>query len=134
MENVINDLAKREIHKTSSTIPCTEKWSEYYTCKECKDEVNRKGHLTKPQEADFFSSCIHCNFVFITFLNDLQHSMHGTWFIMKFSKLKIVFFNILHINYLLGFRKMTFTIHLIFTSPAGMKFRTLFTPFCSCLL
>ena len=27
------------------------KWSEYYTCKECKDEVNRKGHLTKFQEA-----------------------------------------------------------------------------------
>ena len=27
------------------------KWSEYYTCKECEDEVNRKGHLTKLQEA-----------------------------------------------------------------------------------
>ena len=26
-------------------------WSEYYTCKECEDEVNRKGHLTKHQEA-----------------------------------------------------------------------------------
>ena len=26
-------------------------WSEYYTCKGCEDEVNRKGHLTKPQEA-----------------------------------------------------------------------------------
>ena len=26
------------------------KWSEYYTCKECEDEVNRKGHLTKLQE------------------------------------------------------------------------------------
>ena len=25
-------------------------WSEYYTCKGCEDEVNRKGHLTKPQE------------------------------------------------------------------------------------
>ena len=25
---------------------CSEKWSEYYTCKECEDEVNRKGHLT----------------------------------------------------------------------------------------
>ena len=27
-------------------IECSEKWSEYYTCKECEDEVNRKGHLT----------------------------------------------------------------------------------------
>ena len=26
------------------------KWSEYYTFKECEDEVNRKGHLTKLQE------------------------------------------------------------------------------------
>ena len=45
-----------------------------------------------------------------------------------------MFFNILHINYLLGFRKMTFTIHLIFTSLAGMKLRPLFTTFCSCLV
>ena len=30
------------------------KWSEYYTCKECEDEVNRKGHLTKPRETEFF--------------------------------------------------------------------------------
>ena len=28
-----------------------EKWLEYYTCRECEDEVNRKGHLTKLQEA-----------------------------------------------------------------------------------
>ena len=27
------------------------KWLEYYTWKECEDEVNRKGHLTKLQEA-----------------------------------------------------------------------------------
>ena len=27
------------------------KLSEYYTCKECEDEVNRKGHLTKLQKA-----------------------------------------------------------------------------------
>ena len=33
-----------------STIPYTEKWSAYYTCKECEDEVNRKGLLIKPQE------------------------------------------------------------------------------------
>ena len=26
------------------------KWSEYYTCKECEEEVNRKGDLTKLQE------------------------------------------------------------------------------------
>ena len=40
-------------------IPYTEKWSEYYTCNECEDEVNRKGHLTKSQQADFFlkTSC-----------------------------------------------------------------------------
>ena len=78
-------------------------------------------------------SRIHFNFVFIIFLNGLPHSMHGTWCFMKFSKLKIVF-NILNMNYLLGFRKMTFTIPLIFTSPAGMKFRPLFTTFCSCFV
>ena len=27
-----------------------EKWSEYYTCNECEDEVNCKGHLTKLKE------------------------------------------------------------------------------------
>ena len=27
------------------------KWLKYHTCKECEDEVNRKGHLTKIQEA-----------------------------------------------------------------------------------
>ena len=37
---------------------------------------------------------------------------------MNFSKLKIVFID-LHMNCLLGFRKMTFTIHLIFASLAG---------------
>ena len=35
-------------------IPYTEKRSEYYTCNECEDEVNRKGHLTKSQEAELF--------------------------------------------------------------------------------
>ena len=34
-------------------IERSEKWSDYYTCKKCEDEVNRKVHLTKPQEADF---------------------------------------------------------------------------------
>ena len=29
----------------------SEKGSDYHTCKECKDEVNCKGHLTKPQDA-----------------------------------------------------------------------------------
>ena len=52
---------------------------------------------------------------------------------MNFSKLKIVFIN-LHINCLLGFRKITFTIHLIFTSLAGITFRPRFTTFCSCYL
>ena len=32
----------------------TEKRSENYTCKECEDEANRKGHFTKPQEPEFF--------------------------------------------------------------------------------
>ena len=27
------------------------KWSECYTCNKCEEEVNRKGHLTKLQEA-----------------------------------------------------------------------------------
>ena len=27
------------------------KWLKYYICKECEDEANRKGHLTKLQEA-----------------------------------------------------------------------------------
>ena len=39
----------------SYETPCTEKWSEYYTCKEREDEVNCKGLLTKSQEADLFS-------------------------------------------------------------------------------
>ena len=30
---------------------CSEKWSDYYTCKQREDEVNRKGNLTKLQEA-----------------------------------------------------------------------------------
>ena len=31
---------------------CSKKGVEYYTCKGCEDEVNCKGHLTKPQETD----------------------------------------------------------------------------------
>ena len=46
-------------------------------------------------------------------IGKLWHLMFLTFF-----KLKIVF-NILHINCLLGFCKMTFTIYLIFTSLAG---------------
>ena len=62
---------KKETHKTSSTIPhalhakkwfyfkkdftktwteCSEKWSEFHTCRGCEDEVNRKCPPTKPQE------------------------------------------------------------------------------------
>ena len=52
---------------------------------------------------------------------------------MTSSKLKIVF-NILNIHCLLGFYKMTFTIHLIFTAPAGIIFRPLFTTFCLCFV
>ena len=46
LKNVINNFLYGE-----NTILCTEKWSEYHTCKGCEDEVNRKGHLTKPQKA-----------------------------------------------------------------------------------
>ena len=41
----------RKKMKRKHITECSEKWSEYYTCKECEDEVNRKGHLTKLQEA-----------------------------------------------------------------------------------
>ena len=41
-------------------------------------------------------------------------------------------FIILNMNCILGFRKMTFKIHLIFTSLAGIIFRPLFSTFCSC--
>ena len=35
-----------KLHKPVHVLNRSEKWSEYYTCKECEDEVNRKGHLT----------------------------------------------------------------------------------------
>ena len=61
LENVIWTIClSREIHKTSSTIPCTEKRSEYYTCNECEDDVNCKGHLTKSQEAECFLQNFMC--------------------------------------------------------------------------
>ena len=50
----LNDLS-REIHKTSSTIPCTEKRSEYHTCNEWEDEVNRKVILQNPKRQIFFT-------------------------------------------------------------------------------
>ena len=40
----------RKIVKHITWTECGEKLSEYYTCKGCEDEVNRKGHLMKPQE------------------------------------------------------------------------------------
>ena len=76
---------------------------------------------------EFFSkkmfSRIHCNFVFLTFLNGLSHSMHGTLCLMKFSKLKIVF-NILHMNYFLGLRDIYDSSH--FHIPCGHKIQTTF--------
>ena len=51
---------RREIHKTSSKIPFTEKRSEYFTCNECEDEGNRKGHLTKSQGTEFFLQNFMC--------------------------------------------------------------------------
>ena len=54
---------------------CSQKWSEYCTCKEYEDEVNRKGHLTKLQEAvhvDNFRKIIIClrNYFFYLALMD----------------------------------------------------------------
>ena len=43
------DFFKKDNYKT--WVECSEKWPKYYTCKECEDKVNRKGHLTKPREA-----------------------------------------------------------------------------------
>ena len=37
----------------------SEKLSEYHLCKECEDEVNRKGHLTKLQEAVHVNNVKH---------------------------------------------------------------------------
>ena len=39
---------KKDDNKT--WIERSEKWSDYYTCKQREVEVNRKGHLTKLQE------------------------------------------------------------------------------------
>ncbi len=47
---------------------------------------------------------------------------------MNFLKLKLGY-NILNMNYLMGFYKMTFKIHFIFTSLAGIIFGPLFSTF-----
>ena len=54
----------------------------------------------------------------------LQIIIAMLWHVMflKISKLKIVF-RIIHINCVCGFRMMTFTIYLIFTSLSGMIFK-----------
>ena len=41
-------FSRRIITKLIRCTKCREKCSEYYTCKGCEDEMNRKGHLTKP--------------------------------------------------------------------------------------
>ena len=69
-------------------------------------------------------SHIRCDFLFITFLNDLPHSMHVTSY--GVSSLFSNVFNILHMNCLLEFRKMTFTIHFFFTFLTDIIFRPLF--------
>ena len=65
----------------------------------------------------------------------LQIIIAMLWHVMflKISKLKIVF-KIIHINCVCGFRMMTFTIYLIFTSLAGVIFKPHFTTFCSCFV
>ena len=42
-------------------------WPEYYTCKGCEDKVNRKGHLTKPQEVVYVEN-VKNNFNFKKFI------------------------------------------------------------------
>ena len=69
-------------------------------------------------------SHINCDFLFITFLNDLPHTMHVTSY--GVSSLFSNVFNILHMNCLLEFRKITFTIHFYFTFVTGIIFRPLF--------
>ena len=71
----------REIHKTPNTIPCTENRSEYYTCNECEDEVNHKGHLTKSQEAEFFLTNFMCY---------NMHRMQDTFILKKKNKKHLV--------------------------------------------
>ena len=47
-------MTEKEIQQTSYSITFTkfsEKWSEYYICKGCENEVKRKCYLTKPEEA-----------------------------------------------------------------------------------
>ena len=51
---------KKSDFNVSMNCDFIKKWSEYYTLKECEDEVNRKGHLTKPKKADFFIQNIMC--------------------------------------------------------------------------
>ena len=41
-------LGKKKMIRKHIT-ECSEKWSEYYTCKQREVEVNQKGHLTKHQ-------------------------------------------------------------------------------------
>ena len=65
-------------------------------------------------------SHIRCDFLFITFLNDFPHSMHVTSY--GVSSLFSNVFKIIHMNCLLEFRKITFTIHLIFTFLTGIIF------------
>ena len=57
-------------------------------------------------------------------LNDLPHTMHVTSY--GVSSLFSNVFNILHMNCLLEFRKITFTIHFFFTFLTGIIFRPLF--------
>ena len=105
--------------------------------------LSRKNHffmLSTWYYTWFFKKCFlwknsfHINHNFIFSMNLLKLKIIGMlWHLifLKFLKLKIGF-NIFHINCLLGFRKMTFTIYLIFTLLAGVIFRPLFsTRFCT---
>ena len=73
------------------------------------------------------TSCLSIFSIVYHTLYMLQHLIFNEF-------LEVNWFNIFHMNCLLGFRKMTFTIHLIFTSHAGIIFSPLFTTFCSCFV
>ena len=55
-----SDLFERDDNKKETEF--SEKWSEYYSYMGCEDEVNRKGHLTKPKREFMWRmlTCIEC--------------------------------------------------------------------------
>ena len=79
----------------------------------------------QPQLSSSFSAMCTTNFLKLKIVTGIL------WDLMFYEipEVKNRFFNILHINCLLEFRKMTFKIYLIFTFLAGIILRSLFTTF-----